>query len=267
MLRKVGLVRHVLVGLAGLEKCSLSSLQMCPLIFMPQTATLFSEDPLLYLPRTPIQHLRKRRIIYDAQQPPEYLYAIIAGRVMTTRVSMGGDEIVTRIVTVDGLFGESILVDDQLGTEMATALDDVSLMSWSAAVIKAQIECKPRLGWALFQCFVREGIALQHRIQDMVLYQNPERIRLALLQLADGMGTPTADGWTRLGALTHQTLAGYVGTSREVMTTQLNRLRRLGVLRYSRQHIDLYVPAIRNLLQEQGVRFRPFQTSPMHAAP
>jgi CRP/FNR family transcriptional regulator, cyclic AMP receptor protein len=228
---------------------------------MAQTATLFSEDPLLYLPRTPLQHLRKRRIIYDAKQPPEHLYAVIAGRVMITSAS----EIVTRIVTVDGLFGESILLGGRFRTEMATALDEMTLMSWSAADIEAQIERKPRLGWALFQCLVREGITLQHRIEDMVLYQNPERIRLALLQFADQMGTPTAEGWTRLGALTHQTLAGYVGTSREVMTTQLNRLRRLGVLRYSRQHIDLYVPAIRTMLHEQGVRFRPLQTRSLTA--
>ena len=62
-----------------------------------------------------------------------------------------------------------------------------------------------------------------------------------------------ADGATRVAALTHHTIAEYVGTSREIVTFQLNRLRRLGMLRYSRKHMDIYTSAMQEALREQGV--------------
>jgi hypothetical protein len=62
-----------------------------------------------------------------------------------------------------------------------------------------------------------------------------------------------ADGSIRVPALTHHTIAEFVGTSREIVTFQLNRLRRLGMLRYSRKHMDIYTIAIQEALRNQGV--------------
>ena len=76
---------------------------------------------------------------------------------------------------------------------------------------------------------------------------------VALVQLADMLGTPMEDGSTRIGSLTHNTIAEFVGTSREIVTFQMNRLRKLGLIRYSRRFIDVYTQAIRNNLRQQGV--------------
>jgi len=89
----------------------------------------------------------------------------------------------------------------------------------------------------------------------MAVYKTPERVMLALLQLAASVGTPMEDGATRIGSLTHHTIAEYVGTSREIVTFQMNRLRRIGLLRYSRRFIDIYAPAIEQKLKEQGIRY------------
>jgi CRP-like cAMP-binding protein len=57
------------------------------------------------------------------------------------------------------------------------------------------------------------------------------------------------DGAVRIPSLTHHTLAEYVGTSREVVTFQMNRLRRLGLIRYSRQFIDVYPERLREAVK------------------
>jgi Mn-dependent DtxR family transcriptional regulator len=57
----------------------------------------------------------------------------------------------------------------------------------------------------------------------------------------------------RVASLTHNTIAEFVGTSREIVTFQMNRLRRLGLVRYSRKHIDVYALAMRENLREQGI--------------
>src|SRR4051812_14945326 len=212
-----------------------------------------TEDPLTYLPRKPVQEFAKRRVIYDPQQPSDHLYVVILGRVKITNVGDDGSQMVARIVAAEGLFGESALIGGQRRTEAAVALDNVTVMSWTVAEIEAQIEREPRLGLALAQYLVRQCIELQDRIESMAVYKTPERVMLALVQLSDSLGTPMADGATRVAALTHHTIAEYVGTSREIVTFQLNRLRRLGMLRYSRKYMDIYTTAMQEALREQGV--------------
>ena len=56
-----------------------------------------------------------------------------------------------------------------------------------------------------------------------------------------------------MASLTHHTIAEFVGTSREIVTFQMNRLRRMGLIRYSRKYIDVYPQAIRESLKQQGM--------------
>jgi CRP-like cAMP-binding protein len=213
---------------------------------------LVCEDPLTYLPRKPVQEYAKGRVIYDGQHPPSDLYVVILGRVKISNVAEDGGQTIGRIVRAEGLFGESCLVGPLNRNESASALDNVTLMSWSRAEIEQQVEREPRLGIALSQYLVRECLELQDRIESMAVHKTPERVMLALLQLATDLGTPAPDGATRVASLTHHTIAEFVGTSREIVTFQMNRLRRLGLIRYSRKFIDVYAPAIRDSLKQHG---------------
>src|SRR5689334_9306372 len=210
--------------------------------------TTYFEDPLNYLPRKPVQEFAKKRVIYDSQQPSESLYVVILGRVKITSTADDGFETIGRIVCPEGLFGESSLIGTSNRSESAVAIDNVSLMAWTRQEIELQIEREPHLGIALSQYLVRQCIELQDRIESMAVYKTPERVMLSLVQLASALGTRMPDGSTRIGSLTHHTIADYVGTSREIVTFQMNRLRRLGLLRYSRKHIDVYAEAIKEAL-------------------
>jgi CRP-like cAMP-binding protein len=79
-------------------------------------------------------------------------------------------------------------------------------------------------------------------------------VTLALIQLARTNGSSTPQGATRLTGLTHQAIADYVGTSREIVTSEMNRLRRLGYLSYSRLHTDIYLSALTEWMRQQGTR-------------
>jgi CRP/FNR family cyclic AMP-dependent transcriptional regulator len=215
--------------------------------------TLSCEDPLTYLPRKPVQEFAKGRAIYDSQQPSDRLCVVILGRVKISNSTDDGGQMVARIVCAEGLFGESCLIGAGSRSESATALDTVTIMSWTRAEIEHQIEREPRLGVALSQYLVRKCIELQDRIESMAVYKTPERVMLAMVQLAADLGTPMADGAMRVASLTHHTIAEYVGTSREIVTFQMNRLRRIGLLRYSRKYIDVYAPAMQDALRQNAV--------------
>jgi len=176
------------------------------------------EDPLTYLPRKSVQEFAKGRIIYDAQQPNGHLYVVILGRVKISNTAEDGCQTIGRIVRTEGLFGESSLIGNVKRSESAMALDNATLMSWSRAEIEQHIEREPRLGIALSQYLVRQCLELQDRIESMAVHKTPERVMLALLQLAADLGTPMSDGAVRVSSLTHHTIAEFVGTSREIVT-------------------------------------------------
>jgi CRP/FNR family cyclic AMP-dependent transcriptional regulator len=52
--------------------------------------------------------------------------------------------------------------------------------------------------------------------------------------------------------LTHELVAQFVGTSREIVTHYMNQFRRQGYLQYSRQRIILHCEALREWLGQHG---------------
>jgi CRP/FNR family transcriptional regulator, cyclic AMP receptor protein len=219
------------------------------------------EDTLTYLPRKPLQDFAKGQTICGPDRPADRLYLVIMGRVNVSG-ACGDGQSIARIVCAEGLFGESCMIGGSTVIETVVAIDNVTVMSWTRAEIEQQIEREPRLGIALNQYLVRQCLDLKDRIESMAIYKTPERVMLALLQLANTIGTSMADGATRVASLTHHTLAEFVGTSREIVTFQMNRLRRLGLVRYSRQHIDIHVASMGAALREQGIRVPGFDSTP-----
>ena len=209
-----------------------------------------AEGLLAYLPRKTAQEVPKGATIYGPDSPNTHLYTVLDGRVRITNMSINGGHTVGRIVRSGGLFGETALSGRPMGSESAVAMDDVTLISWTREEVERQIEREPKLGLALCQSLIRRGLELQERIESMAVYKTPERVILALLQLAGDLGSEMPDGAVRIASLTHHTLAEYVGTSREVVTFQMNRLRRLGLIRYSRQFIDVHPKALREELRK-----------------
>src|SRR4051812_47287018 len=98
------------------------------------------EDPLRYLPRTPIQEIRKRQVIYDPEHPSNRLYMVVSGRVKIVNTAEDASQIVTQFVSAEGLFGESMLIHARAQNQTATALEKTALMGWTAADVEQKIE-------------------------------------------------------------------------------------------------------------------------------
>jgi len=211
------------------------------------------EDPLAYLPRKRVQEYAKHQTIYSPDKPCDRLYLIDLGRVAVFGMTGDGRQAVTRIVGQGGIFGEPALVNPAEPNESAVALEPSGLMAWTRDEVEAQIENNPRLGLALAQHLVRQCLSLNCRIENHVVYKTPERTALALVELAKSLGTPREDGSLRIAHLTHQTLAQYIGTSREIVTSHMTRLRKLGMLKYNHRFADVYTGAMEEMLRQYGV--------------
>ena len=202
-----------------------------------QVAGRRTEDALVYLPHKSVVEYRRGQVIYDESQASNGVYLVVRGRVKTSVPMDDGSQTVIEIFAAEDFFGESGLLELKQRGESAVALENTALMFWSTAEIEEQVERQPKLGLALIQTLVERCLDFEERLQSFALDKTPERIMRALLRFATRFGARAEDGSVRIPPMTHQLISEYVGTSREIVTFQMNRLRLEGLIRYSRKEI------------------------------
>jgi CRP-like cAMP-binding protein len=212
-------------------------------------------DALNYLPSTRILEFPRRCAIYEPTRTSARLYLVLSGRVKIFCTADSGAQMLLRVAGAEEFFGEaSLIYSEHAMRESAVAIDPVQTMCWTAEEVQDRIQKEPRLALALTEHFGRQNLLLRERITTIANYKTGPRVTLALIQLGKTNGEATPTGATRLTGLTHQAIADYVGTSREIVTSEMNRLRRLGYLSYSRLYTDISLSALTEWMRQQGTR-------------
>lgn len=227
-----------------------------------------NHDALNYLPSTRILEFPKRCAIYEPTRAANRLYLVLAGRVKVFSTAESGAQTLLRVVGPEEFFGECSLVpSERTVRESAIAIEATQIMSWTPEEVQERIEREPKLALALCEYFGCQNALMRERITTIANFKTGPRVTIALVQLAQSNGAQTPDGALRVTGLTHQAIADYVGTSREIVTSEMNRLRRLGYVAYSRLHTDVYASALMEWMRQQGMRVyeAPGAASTMHA--
>jgi len=166
------------------------------------------------------------------------------GKVRVSRFASGGRCTVIDIYTPSQFFGESLLVSLPFSSEQAIALENTRLISWTELELDQIVSRQPQVASGLIRAMAERIVSLSDRIESLCTENTERRIAKALLRFANRMGKPERDGSTRMLPLTHEFLAQYVGTSREMVTLYMNHLRRGDYISYSRQGTTLKRDAV-----------------------
>jgi CRP-like cAMP-binding protein len=208
------------------------------------------EDPLAYLPRSTILTYKKDQMIYSPDKSAAKVYLIIGGKVKVYRIAENGREVLADVYRPDEFFGNSALIGSYDSGEKAIAAEpSTTVMGWTSDEIKELMLQRPRLGVALLQALAQRCVHFGSRLASFSSEAVGPRLARALIYFADRLGQPVEDGAIEMMPFSHKMLAQYVGTTRECITEHMNKFRRGGLLRYSRQGIALYPAAIRESLQ------------------
>jgi CRP-like cAMP-binding protein len=207
------------------------------------------EDPLAYLPCSTIVAYSKGTAIYTQDQPAQKFYLVISGKVRVSRVSDDGRTMLVDIYQPDEFFGESAFLNLTQRAEQATAMEETRVMVWGSGQIEEIMEKRPRLALAMVQVLGQRSTDFMQRIESFSTDDIGRRLSQTLIRFADRMGEKQDDGSIKMMAMTHETLAQYVGTSREIVTQYMNRLRRNGFVKYTRKSIVLYRDALRESIK------------------
>jgi CRP/FNR family transcriptional regulator len=209
------------------------------------------EDPLAHLPCSNILEYRKGQTIYGQDQPSTGIYLIIDGTVKVCRTANDGRQVVVDIYQPDEFFGESALLGPAQRTELASALENTRVMTWTTAEIEDIATRRPKLAIALLQLLVQRSIDFGSRIESFSTDNISRRLARSLVRFSERLGHETEDGTIQMIPFTHELLSQYVGTSREIVTHFMNQFRRQGYLRYSRKGIMVHKEALKDWLRHE----------------
>jgi CRP/FNR family cyclic AMP-dependent transcriptional regulator len=197
------------------------------------------ETALNYLPYPEVQLFDRGEQIYGPEDAPANLYQVREGRVNVSRVDASGVTMVVGIYQAGDFFGESALVNAPTRAEQAVALEPAQVNAWSVAGIARQMESEPRLAQALMQVMAARCQDFAKRLESLSAEGTAQRLGRALVHFADRESGGSPDSEITIAPLTHEVLAHYVGTSREMVSHQMSEFRRQGYIRYSRKGISV----------------------------
>lgn len=224
-----------------------SSVGISPAVVAPQRAL---EDPLAHLPCSTILEYKKGQVIYNQDQPSTSIHLVIDGKVKVCRLADDGRQVVVDIYQPDEFFGESAFLGLAQRTEIAVALENTKVMTWTTNEIEEITMKRPKLAIALLQLLVQRSMDFGYRIESFSVDNIARRLARTLIRFSERLGSKNDDGSVQMIPFTHELLSQYVGTSREIVTHYMNQFRRQGYLRYSRKGIMLYRDALKEWLKQ-----------------
>jgi CRP/FNR family cyclic AMP-dependent transcriptional regulator len=177
-------------------------------------------------------------LIYTPHQPVETLFILKKGRIRIFRVSPEGRALTTAIIEPGTIFGEMVIVGQQMHDSFAEALDDVVVCVMTKADVRRLLLGDPRIAARISETLGKRLGELEQRLSDAVFKTVPERIAGTLVTLAAGhSGRPLARG-TQV-KLTHEQLAALAATSRETTTKVLGEFADQGLITLGRGRITI----------------------------
>jgi len=186
----------------------------------------------------PMRQFAPGELLYSPPQPMETLFILKQGRVRIFRVSRDGRALTTAIITPGTIFGEMLLLGQQMHDNFAEALDKVTVSVMSRSDVQRFLLSDARIAARISEILGNRVSQLERRLSDTVFKSVPQRIATTLCLLA-GQEPRRLLGRGIQIQLTHEQVAALAGTSRETTTKILNEYADQGLVHLGRGRITI----------------------------
>lgn len=176
-------------------------------------------------------------LLYSPHDLVEALFILKRGRVRVFRVTADGRAFTSGIISPGTIFGEIVLLGRPRYDSYAEAVDEAVVCVVSRDHVLQHLLSDPRIAARIAETLGRRLVDMERRLSDIVLKSVHQRVAATLATLAGdrlghGVGAPSVHV-----ALTHEQLAGLVGTSRVTVAKLLGELADRGLIRVARGEV------------------------------
>jgi len=213
---------------------------------------LSSQDLQRDCPTATIASFRHGSAIYHQGRRCDDLFCILEGQVKLGRVSRDGRELTTALMTAGEFFGPALGAQGlREALETAAARGSVTVWRVAAREFHQLMLNQPALGSRMVEALARRQRQMERRLECFAFKRAEARLAETLRELSGAFEPRCEHGFGTHIRLTQQELADLVGATRPVVSTILNRLRKQGVLGYSREYLCVRsIEAIERLVGE-----------------
>ena len=168
--------------------------------------------------------------IFREGESADSLYVLKRGMVRLISLSDQGRETILHILKPDEIFGELFLSEEKRAFTAVAAEDSlVTIISQESFV--ELLSAIPTVALNFIRLLSKRLATVERGLAEFSHSWSYHRLARMLLQLSEKHGQEVPAGTLINVHLTHEDLANLIGTSRETVTTQLNRFTRMGLLK------------------------------------
>ena len=190
--------------------------------------------------------------IFRKDDPSNSLFSLKEGLVKLVSHSGKGAGTILYILRPTDIFGELLLVEERRPFN-ALAVTDVLVGVLSRKDFIELLSAIPRFRLNFIRILSRRLALVEKGVTEFSHTRSYQRLAKVLLQICGEHGVETPGGVMLRLSLTHADLADMLGTTRETVTNQLNRFRRMGLVWAHRRHLVVNRRRMADYVQSEGI--------------
>ena len=220
-------------------------LAACPLL-ADVPAHVFTQ----HCPSANIKSFPHGSVIYKQGQRLEEACCVLDGQIKLSRLNRDGAEFTTGLLNNGDLFGTPLNNPPTFeAPETATVKGEGIFLQVLVNEFRNLLLNHPALGLRVVELLDRRKQQMERRLECFAFKRTESRLVETLRELSGGFEARCEHGFGQHIRLSQQELADLVGASRPVVSTILNRLRKEGVLGYTREYVCIReIEAIERIL-------------------
>jgi CRP/FNR family transcriptional regulator, cyclic AMP receptor protein len=177
-------------------------------------------------------HHRKGQVLFSQGDPADAVFSIQKGKVKVTVISKQTKETVIAILTVGDFVGETCLMGQpQVRMATASAISDCSTARLAKPAMMRLLRDDNEFASLVLSYVLKRNMRIEEDLIDQRFNSSEKRLARVLLLLAN-FGKEGDPGGV-IPAISQETLAGLVGTTRSRVSFFMNRFRKLGFIHYN----------------------------------
>jgi CRP/FNR family cyclic AMP-dependent transcriptional regulator len=182
----------------------------------------------------------KGQMILLEESSGETFFIITKGAVKVTRLSVDGREVILAILGESDFFGEMSLLDGEGRSANIVANDDSTVLTLSRRDFLDCLESFPKIAIALLEELAVRLRKSDQQIKSLSLSDSEQRIGIALIRLAEELGTIIKGNVTIKNIPFQQDIANMAGTSRETVSRTLKLLEDKSLVNREKRDLTIY---------------------------
>ncbi len=199
--------------------------------------------------------------IFSEGDPSNSLYILKNGLVKLICPSRAGRETILQILKPPDIFGELLLSGDKRAFT-AVAVEDTIVTVISRESFSKLLSTVPTVTSNFIRVVSNRLAKVEKGLAESSHTWSYHRLAKVLLHLSEKYGEKVPSGGTLIKLhLTHEDLASLIGTTRETVTTQLNKFTRMGLLKRKARRLIIARPRLTKFIRSEELQLKNLQVS------